>query len=58
MYFCNYNYNFKLRNYEVPISDSSGISHRSRHDKERIGWYSVLETVDVAQEVGQVEAHS
>lgn len=49
---------YKVRNCEVPIADRGGISHCSRHDEERIGWYSILETVDVAQEVGQVEAHS
>lgn len=43
---------------KIPIPDSRGISHRRRHDKEWIGWYSILEPVDVAQEVGQVEAHS
>lgn len=43
---------------KIPIANSSGISHCGRHDEERVGWYSILETVDVTQKVGQVEAHS
>ena len=41
----------------LPVANSGGISHRGRHDEEGVGWYSILEAVDVAEEVGQVEAH-
>lgn len=42
----------------VPVANSSGIGHGGRHDEERVGRHGILETVYVAQKVGQVEAHS
>lgn len=42
----------------VPVANSSGIGHGGRHDEEGVGRYGILETVYVAQKVGQVEAHS
>lgn len=41
-----------------PVAHGRGVGHGGRHDEEGVGGHGVLEAVDVAQEVRQVQAHA